>query len=81
MPESKPIKFTRHAKNRMRWRKINEQDVKLAISKPDFVGYSEYGETNAWIPLAEQFLRVTYKVEVDGIIVISVVKKKTLPKE
>ncbi len=33
----KPIKYTRHAKNRMRWHKITEIEVELALKAPEFL--------------------------------------------
>ena len=81
MADTKPIRFTRHAKNRMRWRKIAEEDVRLSVIKPDFIEKSEYGDINAWIRVSDQYLRTTYREEQDAIVVISVVKKKSLPKE
>ncbi len=81
MKDSKPVKFTRHAKNRMRWRKIRREDVKFSISKPMLVKKAELGEVNAWIKLSDQFLRTTYREEADKIIVISAVLKKNLPEE
>lgn len=78
MADSKSIRFTRHAKNRMRWRKIDEADVRLCIAKPEFIEKSEYGETNAWLKLSEKYLRTTYKEEQGAIVVITVVKKRTM---
>ena len=42
---------------------------------------SQSGDTNAWIKLNDKYLKTTYREEKGEIIVISVVKKKTLPKE
>jgi CRISPR/Cas system CSM-associated protein Csm5 (group 7 of RAMP superfamily) len=81
MADTKPIRFTRHAKNRMRWRKIAEEDVRLSIIKPEFIEKSELGDMNAWIRVSDQYLRTTYREEQDTIVVISVVKKRALPKE
>lgn len=82
MADSKPLRFTRHAKNRMRWRKIAEEDVRHSISKPEFIEKTEYGDINVWVKLsADQYLRTTYREEQDAIVIISVVKKKTMPKE
>lgn len=81
MADTKSIRFTRHAKNRMRWRKIGEADVRLSISKPEFIEKSEYGDINVWIKIDDRFLRTTYREDQDAITVISVVKKKSLPKE
>jgi len=29
------IKYTRHAKRRMKWRKISEDEIKLTLAMPD----------------------------------------------
>ena len=73
----KPVKFTRHAKNRMRMHGISESDVLSAIEKPEFLEPSVGDRINAWITTPERFLRVTYRDEKDEIFVITAVKKKT----
>ncbi len=67
----KPLKFTRHAKNRMRLHKIKESEVESAINKPDFIESSSEGKLNAWLKVPEKYLRVTYKQESDKILVIT----------
>ena len=73
----KPVKFTRHAKNRMRVHGISESEVLYAIEKPEFLEPSVGDRINAWIKAPDRFLRVTYRDEKDGICVITAVKKKT----
>ncbi|MBI5750107.1 MAG: DUF4258 domain-containing protein [Nitrospinae bacterium] len=72
----KTIKYTRHAKNRMRWHKITENEVESAIQKPEFLEPSVEHRLNAWIKISDKFLRVTYKEEGDKFIIITAVKKK-----
>jgi hypothetical protein len=72
----KPVKFTRHAKNRMRMHGISDSDVLSAIEKPEFLEPSVGERINAWIKTPDRFLRVTYRNEKDGIFVITAVKKK-----
>jgi len=72
----KNIKFPSHAKNRMRWPKISEVEGVSAIENPQYIESSIEGRINAWIKISEKFLRVTYKKEVDKILIISAVKKK-----
>lgn len=72
----KAIKYLRHAKNRMRWRKVTETEVESAIQKPEFLEPSIEGRFNAWIKTSDKFLRVTYKEEIDRFLVITAVKKK-----
>jgi len=72
----KIVKYTRHAKNRMRWHRITEEEVESAIQKPDFLETSIEGRFNAWIKTSDKFLKVTYKEEKDRLLVITTVKKK-----
>jgi hypothetical protein len=72
----KAIRFTRHAKNRIRWHKISEAEVISAIDKPQHLESSIQGRINAWTETFGKFLRVTYKEEGDRILVITAVKKK-----
>jgi len=72
----KPIKYTRHAKNRMRQHNTAETEVEAAIAEPDFTEPSLEGRINVWKKTDEKFLRVTYKDEPARILVITAVKKK-----
>lgn len=72
----KVIKYTRHAKNRMRWRRIEESEVESAIHKPEFLESSVEDRFNIWTKTSDKFLRVTYKEEADSFLVITAVKKK-----
>jgi hypothetical protein len=72
----KPIKYTRHARNRMRLHGITEAEVELAIRKPEHLEPSIEGRSNAWIETSEKFLRVTYKEKEDRFLIISTVKKR-----
>lgn len=76
MADLKPIKFTRHAKNRIRLHKITEFEIETTINKPDFVEPSSGGKLNAWKKTSEKYLRVTYKEEPANNLVITAVKKK-----
>jgi Domain of unknown function (DUF4258) len=70
------IKYTRHAKNRMRLYKITEAEVELAIQQPEHLAPSIEGRLNAWREILGYFLRVTYKEEENRYLVISAVRKK-----
>lgn len=71
----KPIKYTRHAKNRMRWHRITEIEVESALKVPEFLEPSVENRLNAWMKSSDKFLKVTYKEESDKFLVISAVKK------
>jgi len=72
----KPIIYTRHAKNRMRWHRIKEIEVESALSAPEFLEPSIEQSFKAWMKTADKFLRVTYKEENDRFLIISAVRKK-----
>jgi len=72
----KPIKYTRHARNRMRLHRITETEVESTIQKPEQLEPSVEGRLNAWVETSGKFLRVTYKEEDDNFLVISAVKKR-----
>jgi hypothetical protein len=72
----KTIKYTRHARNRMRLHEVTEAEVELAIQKPKHLEPSVEGRFNAWIETSGKFLRVTYKEEKNRFLIISAVKKR-----
>jgi hypothetical protein len=72
----KAIRFARHAKSRMRWHRITEAEVISTIENPQYLEPSIEGRINAWTETSGKFLRVTYKEELDKILVITAVKKK-----
>ncbi len=72
----KSIKYTRHAKNRMRQHKISEQEIELALHKPEHTEPSTEGRSNIWIKTTGKYLRVTFKEQSDKLLVITAVKKK-----
>jgi len=68
----KPIRLTRHAKNRMRWRGVTEDEVERVLRSPERVESTRFGRTNAYAALQGRTLRVTYVDEEDALIVVSV---------
>lgn len=70
------IKFDRHAKRRMKWRRISEQEVCLALENPDKIEESIKGRTNAYKLIGKRYIKVTYKKTFEGVLVISVVDKR-----
>jgi len=71
----KSIKYTRHAKNRMRWHRIAEIEVESALKAPEFLEPSAENRLNAWMKVSKKYLRVTYMEESNRLLVISAVKK------
>ncbi len=64
---TKPLRFTRHAKNRMRWHKISSEDIDNCLSSPDFQEPALKGKTHFWKGVGQKFLRVTWLEEEDAI--------------
>jgi hypothetical protein len=76
----KPIRYTRHAKNRKRWHKISDQHIELCISDPEWTERSIYGRINAWKRIGDRFLKVSYVEEEKEFLIISTVFKRKIPR-
>jgi hypothetical protein len=63
------IRFSRHAKRRMKWRSISEDEIKAVVKKPDVVEPSVKGRKNARKIVSDRVLQVTY-IEEDGDFII-----------
>ena len=70
-----PIRFDRHARRRMKWRRISEEDVYIALKAPDTVEESVRGRTNVYKAIGERLIKVTYKKFSEEILIISIVDK------
>jgi hypothetical protein len=69
------IKFDRHAKRRMKWRRISEEEVYLTLNTPDKLEESIQGRMNTYKSIGQRYIKVTYKKFLEEILVISVVDK------
>ena len=69
------MKFSRHARRQMKWRKISEDDIGEVIKNPDYFEYSVYGRINAFKMIQGRLLKITYKAEENEIIVITAMVK------
>ena len=77
--QGRPPRFTRHARNRMRWYKVSGDEVAKCLEEPQWTTPGAKDTTHAWRARGEQFLRVTF-VEERGIIwVITAVIKERPP--
>ncbi len=72
----KLIKYDRHAKRRMKDRRVIDDEVKSAIENADFLEQSIKGRFNAFKFINGRYLRVTFKEEPDHILVITVTIRK-----
>ena len=69
------IKFSRHAKRQMKWRRIAEEEVKEAINNPDKLEDTIRDRKNAFKTIKGRLLKITYKHEDDEITVITTIGK------
>lgn len=70
-----PIRFDRHAKRRMKWRRISEEEVYQTLNNPDKIEESIKGRTNVYKSIGQRYIKVTHKKIFDEILIISVVDK------
>ncbi len=78
---NKPLHFTRHARNRMRLRRIDEQAVEECIQATEARQTSGFGRTNAWKKIGEGYLRMVYVEEEGTIVIITVIFPAKAPEE
>lgn len=71
---SKPIKFTRHARNRMCWRKISQQEIEIALKNPDRVNRID-DKFSCFKYIQDKNIKVIFVIENDQIVVISAFDK------
>ncbi len=75
MAKKQKIIFSRHAKRRMRWRKISEEEVKTTILKPEKIEESKSGRKNAFKHVDRKWIKVTFIEESDSINIITALDK------
>lgn len=71
----KSLRFDRHARRRMKWRRISEEEVTLTLSSPDKTEQSIKGRINVYKTIGTRYIKVTYKEFSDEVLIISVVDK------
>jgi hypothetical protein len=71
----KNVRFDRHARRRMKWRKISEEEVLRALNRPERVEQSIRGRVNVYKAVGAKHLKVTYREFSEEILVISVMDK------
>ena len=69
------IRFSRHARRQIKWRKIAEEEVKTAINSPDKLEDTIRGRKNAFKTSEGRLLKITYRPEGDDVIVITAMAK------
>jgi hypothetical protein len=78
MPD-KPLRYTRHARSRMRWNAISSDLIETCVSSPDQVTPSVLARRNCWLRLGDSFLRVTIAEEEDALAVVTVAVRRRGP--
>lgn len=72
----KNIEYTRHAKNRMRWRKISKKEVEMVIKEPEKIEGAKEKRKNIYGSINGKYIRVSCAFEGDKLIIISAVDKR-----
>jgi hypothetical protein len=72
----KAVIFDRHAKKRMKDRKISQEEVENTMNDPDFSEPSVKGRTNMVKLVSGRYLRVTCKEGPEHVLVITVTIRK-----
>lgn len=69
------IKYTRHAKRRMKWRRISEREIKKTLEASDKTESCGEKRMNAFKSLGRKLIKVSYVIEDDRVVIVSVVDK------
>ena len=71
----KALRFDRHARRRMKWRIISEEEDTLTLSSPDKTEQSIKGRMNVYKTIGTRYIKIIYKKFSDEVLIISVVDK------
>ena len=71
----KSLRFDRHPRRRIKWRRISEEEVTLILSSPDKTEQSIKGRINVYKAIGTRYIKVIYKEFSDEVLIISVVDK------
>ncbi len=71
----KVIKYDRHARRRMKWRRISQIEVELTLAEPDKTEFTKEGRKNAFKVIENRYIKVTYRELEVEILIISAVDK------
>ena len=69
------IKFSRHAKRQIKWRKISVKELKTTVTNPDKLEDTIKGRKNAFKTIEGRLLKITYKPEDDNLLIITAIAK------
>ncbi len=71
----KEIRYDIHARRRMKWRNISEQEVEEVMRLPEKSESTVRGRLNVYKAIGNRYLKVTYKDFGDYVLIISAVDK------
>jgi len=75
----KPLRYSRHARNRLRLWRLNPDVVADVINEPEAVTPSVRGRCNAWKRVERRWVRVTFVDEGAEIAVVTVTVRRQGP--
>ena len=62
----------------MKWRQIAEDEVRTTVTSPDYLQETIKERKNAVKKIGEKLIQVTYRLEHDQIVIVTVIDKKQL---
>ena len=69
------IKFSRHARRQIKWRKISIKEINAAVNNPDKLEDTLKGRKNAFKTTDGRLLKITYKPEKDIMLIVTAIAK------
>ncbi|TKB69815.1 MAG: DUF4258 domain-containing protein [Nitrospira sp.] len=69
------IRFSRHSRRQMKWRRISEDEVAKVLAAPDRTEQSIEQRKNVYKLINGRLLKVTYTEEGSDVIIITVIDK------
>jgi hypothetical protein len=69
------IRFSRHAKKQMKWRRIDEEEVQETITNPQKVEDTVKDRKNAFEEVGGRIPKITYRIEKDEAVVVTAIVK------
>jgi len=69
------IRFSRHARKQMKWRRIGEGEVQETITDPEKVEDTVKERKNAFKEVGGRLLKIIYRIEKDEAVVITATVK------
>jgi hypothetical protein len=69
------IRFSRHARKQMKWRRIGEGEVQETITDPEKVEDTVKERKNAFKEVGGRLLKIIYRIEKDEAVVITAIVK------